>query len=206
MDQDRRFPKALRKGFSNSIGCCGGGIGKNRNYGGACKKTFGESHGQKRRRKMKTRVVLALAALSHAPLLVAGDKAAYPKEKVAEFIVEKLDITSLPSPIRPKKEKGKKTFADYGLTPQRMDENEAIVEVVGGARRLSIKVLDQRPSGIYVCVAEPGQNAGEAKTQSVVLLKRNDSNALLKGHESWREFASCPVIGRSDKDSGASAY
>jgi len=38
MDQDRRFPKALRKGFSNSIGCCGGGIGKNRNYGGACKK------------------------------------------------------------------------------------------------------------------------------------------------------------------------
>src|SRR5216684_4432903 len=105
MDQDRRFPKAPRKGFSNSIGCCGGGIGKNRNYGGACKKTFGESHGQKRRRKMKTRVVLALAALSHAPLLVAGDKAAYPKEKVAEFIVEKLDITSLPSGPRRKKER-----------------------------------------------------------------------------------------------------
>ena len=54
---------------------------------------------------MKTRVVLALAALSHAPLLVAGDKAAYPKEKVAEFIVEKLDITSLPSGPRRKKER-----------------------------------------------------------------------------------------------------
>jgi hypothetical protein len=155
---------------------------------------------------MKTKIALALAALSCAPLTVAGDKAAYPKEKVAEFIVEKLDITSLPSAIRPKKEKGKKTFADYGFTAQRIDENGAIIEVVGAARRLSIKVLDQGPSGIYVCVAELGQNAGEAKTQSVVLLKRKDSNELLKGHESWREFGSCPVSGRSDKDSEVSAY
>jgi hypothetical protein len=157
-------------------------------------------------RKMKTKFALALAALSCAPLMVAGDKAAYPKEKVAEFIVEKLDITSLPPTIRPKKERGKKTFADYGFTAQRVDENEAIIDAVGGARRLSIKVLDQRPSGIYVCVAEPGQNTGEAKTQSVILLKRNDSNALLRGHVSWREFASCPVIGGTDKDSEASAY
>lgn len=155
---------------------------------------------------MKIRVALALAAVSYAPLVVAGDKAAYPKEKVAEFIVEKLDITSLPSAIRPKKEKGKKTFADYGFTAQRVDENEAIIQAVSGTRKLSIKVLDQGPSGIYVCVAEPVQNAGEAKTQSVVLLKRNDSNALLRGHASSREFASCPVIGGSDKDSGASTY
>src|SRR5216684_5297755 len=94
---------------------------------------------------MNTKIALAFAALSCAPLAVAGDRAAYPKEKVAEFIVEKLDITSLPSAIRPKKEKGKKTFADYGLTPQRMDENEAIVEAVGGARRLSIKFSTSGP-------------------------------------------------------------
>jgi hypothetical protein len=49
-----------------------------------------------------------------------------------------------------------------------------------------------------VCFAEPSQNGGEAKTQRVFLLKRKDSNALLKGHESFREFAACPVIGRSD--------
>jgi hypothetical protein len=169
-------------------------------------KTVLFAHGQKRRRKMNIKIALALAALSCAPLTVAGDKAAYPREKVAEFIVEKLDITSLPAAIRPKKEKGKKTFADYGFTTQRVDENETILQAVSGARKLSIKVLDQRPAGIYVCVAEAGQNAGEAKTQSVVLLKRNDSNALLKGHETWREFASCPVIGGSDKDSEASAY
>ena len=155
---------------------------------------------------MNTKIALAFAALSCAPLAVAGDRAAYPKEKVAEFIVEKLDITSLPAAIRPKKEKGKKTFADYGFTAQRVDENEATIQAVGGAKKLSIKVLDQRRSGIYVCVTQPGQNASEVKTQSVILLKRNDPHAPLEGNESWREFASCPVIGGSDKDSEGSAY
>ncbi len=147
---------------------------------------------------MKTKVLLAVVALSYAPLAVAGDEAAYPKEKVAAFVVEKLDLTSLPSAFRPKKEKGKKTFADYGFTAQRMDENEAIIEAAGGVRRFAIKVLGQKSTGIHVCVAEPGENGGETKTQSVVLLKRKNSNALLKGRESFREFAACPVIGGSD--------
>jgi len=147
---------------------------------------------------MKAKVLLAVVALSYAPLGLAGDKAAYPKEKVAAFVVEKLDLTSLPSTFRPKKEKGKKTFADYGFTAQRMEESEAVIEAAGGVKRLAIKVLDQKSSGIYVCVAEPGQNSGPAKAQSVILLKRNDPSALLKGRESFREFAACPVIGGSD--------
>jgi hypothetical protein len=147
---------------------------------------------------MKTKVLLALVMLSCAPFVVAGNEAAYPKENVATFVVEKLDLTSLPSTFRPKKEKGKKTFADYGFTAQKVDENEAMIEAAGGVRRLAIKVLDQKSSGIYVCVAEPGENGGSAKTQSVILLKRKDATALLKGREDFREFAACPVIGGSD--------
>jgi len=154
---------------------------------------------------MKTKVMLALAALSYAPLTVAGDKDVYPRERVAEFIVEKLDVTSLPATIRPKKEKGKKTFADYGFTAQGVDEGETIIQAADGARKLAIKVLDQRSSGIYVCLTESGQIAGQAKLQTVVLLKRNAPNALLKGRESWREFASCPVVGGTVKDSEVSA-
>ena len=152
---------------------------------------------------MKTKVLLAVVALSYAPLGVAGNKAEYPTEKVAEFVIEKLDVTSLPSAFRPKKEKGKKTFADYGFTAQRVDENEAIIEAAGGVKRLAIKVLDQKSSGIYVCVAEPGENGGQAKTESVLLLKRNDSSALLKGRESFREFVACPAIGGSDSTTNA---
>ncbi len=147
---------------------------------------------------MKTKALLAAVALSYASLGVAGNKAEYPNEKVAEFVIEKLDVTSLPSAFRPKKEKGKKTFADYGFTAQRVDENEAVIEAAGGVRRLAIKVLDQKSSGIYVCVAEPGENGSQAKIQSVLLVKRNDASALLKARESFREFAACPVIGGSD--------
>ncbi len=147
---------------------------------------------------MKTKVLLAVVALSYSPLVVAGNEAAYPKENVAAFVVERLDLTSLPSEFRPKKEKGKKTLEDYGFTAQRIDENEAIIEAAGGVRRLAIKVLDQKSSGIYVCVTEPGENGGDTKAQSVVLLKRKNPNALLKGRESFREFAACPVIGGSD--------
>jgi len=147
---------------------------------------------------MKTNVLLAVVALSYAPLVVAGNEAVYPKEKVAAFVVEKLDLSSLPSAFRPKKEKGKKTLADYGFTAQRVDENEAVIEAVGGVRRLTIKVLDENSSGIYVCVSEPGENGGDPRAQSVVLLKRKNPNALLTGHESFREFAACPVIGGSD--------
>jgi hypothetical protein len=153
---------------------------------------------------MKTKVLLAVVALSYTPLVVAGNEAAYPKEKVAAFVVEKLDLTSLPSAFRPKKEKGKKTLADYGFTAQRMDENEAIIEGTGRVGRLAIKVLDQKSSGIYVCVAEPGENGGDTKAQSVLLLKRKNPNALLKGRESFREFAACPVIGGND--SATSSY
>ena len=147
---------------------------------------------------MKTKVLLTVLALSYAPLMVAGNEDSYPKEKVAEFVVEKLDVTSLPSAFRPKKEKGKKTLADYGFTAQRMDEDEAIIEAAGGVRRLAIKVLDQNSSGIYVCVAEPGESGGDTKAQSVVLLKRKNPSGLLNGRESFREFAACPVIGGSD--------
>jgi hypothetical protein len=147
---------------------------------------------------MKTKVLLAVVALSYSPLVLAGNEAAYPKERVAAFVAEKLDLTSLPSEFRPKKEKGKKTFEDYGFIAQRVDENKAIIEAAGEARRLSIKILDQNSSGIYVCVTEPGETGGDPKAQSVVLLKRKNPNTLLKGHESFREFAACPAIGGSD--------
>jgi hypothetical protein len=148
---------------------------------------------------------LKLRKVGYAPQTVAGDKDVYPKERVAEFILEKLDVTSLPAAIRPRKEKGKKTFADYGFTAQEVDERETIIQAGGGTRKLSIRVLDQRPSGIYVCITEPGQIAGQATMQSVVLLKRNDPNTLLKGRESWREFAACPVVGAAEKSPEESA-
>jgi hypothetical protein len=152
---------------------------------------------------MKMNVMLATAALMYAPLAMAGEKGAYPEENVATFVVDKLDMTSLPSAYRPKKEKGKKTLADYGYAAQKVKEKEALVEMAGGARRLSIRILEESGSGIYACVTEPPKDGGNPLTQSVVLLKRKDANGLLKGRETWREFTSCPAIGGSSDDSSA---
>jgi hypothetical protein len=55
--------------------------------------------------KMKTSAVWAILALSYAPIGVATNKAEYPNKKLGEFVIEKLDVTSLSSTFRPKKEK-----------------------------------------------------------------------------------------------------
>jgi hypothetical protein len=192
MDRDRSVPKLLRQEpVDRPMGqsyAAGNSAKRREGLATFKKKPSGEIEWRKRSMKMKTKAVLAVVALSYAPLGVAGNKAEYPNAKVAEFVVEKLDVTSLPSTFRPKKEKGKKTFADYGFTVQTVDENEAVIETANGVKRLAIKVLDQKSSGIYVCVAAPGENGGQAKTQSVLVLKRNDPSTLLKGRESFREL------------------
>jgi hypothetical protein len=142
---------------------------------------------------------IAILALACAPLALAGAKADYPTENVAQFVVEKLDATSLTPVLKPKKEKGKKTFAEYGYSTKRINEKEALVE--SGGRSLRLTVLEQSQKGIYVCVSEPGENGGQPKAQSVVLVKRKDPGALLKGRVSWKEFAACPVIGGESSES-----
>ena len=149
---------------------------------------------------MKSKVLLAVLFLSYVPLGVAGNKVEYPNEKMAEFVVNKLDVTSLPSEFWSKKAKGKKTIADYGFTAQALTDSEAVIEA-DGVKKLAIKILEEKTSGIYACVGTPEINVADTKTQSVILLRMKDSSALLKGRESVREFAACPVIGGSDSSS-----
>jgi hypothetical protein len=186
MGRDKRVNSASRKAFDKNW-----------------RKPSEDIEWQKRSMKMKTRTLLAVLALAFAPLGQAGNKAAYPTEKVAAFVTEKLDLTSLPSTFQLKRAKGKKTIADYGFIAQIVSENEAVIQAASGAEKFAITILDQTSSGIYACVAEPGENGGTARTQTVIFLKRKDASALLRARESWREFAACPVIGGSDSTTSA---
>jgi hypothetical protein len=145
--------------------------------------------------------VLALACGSMA---LASKNAHYPKERMAEFVVEKLNVTTLPSTIRPKPEKKKKTFGDYGYVTRRLDDKEALVEATPGGAQINIRILEQKGSGIYVCVEGPGKNASSGQIQRVLLLKLKNANGLLKGRESWKEFDGCPVIGVDPASAGGS--
>jgi hypothetical protein len=146
---------------------------------------------------------IAILTLACAPLALAGAKAEYPTDNVAQFVLEKLDAASLSPVLKLKKEKGKKTFADYGYSTMKVNENEALVQ--SGGRELKLTVLERSQRGIYVCVSEPGGSGGQPKAQSVVLATRKDAGALLKGRVSWKEFATCPVIGGESNESSGGA-
>jgi hypothetical protein len=152
------------------------------------------------------KVMSGVFLLACMPLAVAKSDEAYPKEKVAEFVVEKLDVTSIPVAIRAKREKGKKTFGDYGYVMRKLDDNEALVEAPQGGSQVTINVLEENKSGIYVCLNGQGQKQSGSQIQRVFLLKLKNGKGLLKGRESWKEFDSCPVIGGAEDDSAADSY
>ena len=143
-------------------------------------------------------------ALAFAPLALAGNDAAYPTEKIAAFVFEKVDVATLPSAIRPKPVKSQKTFGDYGYVAREVDERKALLDSPQGAPKISIEVLEAQKSGIFVCVNSQASGKSNAKFQRVLLLRLKDG--LLKGRETWKEFDACPVIGGGDQDSSSSNY
>jgi hypothetical protein len=147
--------------------------------------------------------VMILASASVA--LARNSAPAYPTAKVAEFVVEKLDATTIPYEMRPKKEKGKKTFSDYGYATRQVDEKEALVEGTAG-RRVAIRVLAQEDDGIYVCIDGTAKNASDGRIQRVLLLRWKGPDGLLKGRESSKDFNSCQVIGGLDDGSAGIPY
>jgi len=144
--------------------------------------------------------------LACAPLVLAGNDAVYPTKKIASFVIEKVDVTSLPCALRPKREKGKKTFGDYGYVARELDERKALLDPPQGVSQISIEVLEAQKSGIYVCMNGQSQKESGARFQRVFLLKLKSANALLKGRETWKEFDSCPAIGGAGEDSSSASY
>ncbi|HEV7514490.1 MAG TPA: hypothetical protein VGO27_22545 [Candidatus Acidoferrum sp.] len=151
------------------------------------------------------KMLCGIIVLVSASVAVANNAASLPKDKVTKFVVENLDVTTLPAGIRPKRDHGKKTFSDYGYVATSLDENQAVVATPTGTQ-ISIKILEQKSSEIYVCVTGPDENASNGKIQRVFLLKVKNSGSLLKGRESWKEFDACPVLGGTDHDSTADSY
>src|ERR1700726_3839992 len=120
------------------------------------------------------KILRGMIALASASVALANNTASYPKDKVTAYVVENLDVTTLPSGIRPKSDHGKKTFNDYGFVTSSSDENQAVVATPAGMQ-INIKILEQKSSEIYVCVAGPGPKAASGQVQRVFLLKIKNS-------------------------------
>jgi hypothetical protein len=61
------------------------------------------------------KVLCGLIVLTCVSLALARNDAAYPSEKVAEFLVEKLDVTTLPPEIQPKPAKVRRHLKILGM-------------------------------------------------------------------------------------------
>jgi len=152
---------------------------------------------------MKNKLVASLLALSCTTVLGASNKEeTYPSGNIAQFVAQKLDLTSLPAAFRLKKEKGKKTLADYKFEARSANGNDAEIIGLGGARSLVIRVLDHNASEVYVCVSKQENSGTSPDTQSVVRLKWKDHGTLLKGYGTSREFAACPSVGIEEPSTG----
>jgi len=60
------------------------------------------------------KLITGVMLLACVPLAMAKGHEDYPTERIAEYVIEKVNIKILPTALRPKLEKGKHTFADYG--------------------------------------------------------------------------------------------
>jgi hypothetical protein len=156
------------------------------------------------RRFMK--FMIGAIVLACAPLGFAGNNGAYPTEKISAFVIEQLDVTTLPAELRPKREKGKKTFGDYGYVTRDVNETGELVDASQGTSRFTLRVLERTSEGIFVCANGQIQKAANAPFQRVLLLKRKDESGLLKSRESWKEYQGCPVTGGVDAGADTSSY
>jgi len=141
------------------------------------------------------KLLSGLLALACVPAALAGNNAPLPKDNVAEFVAERLDVTTLPPSIRPKPRKNMKTFGDYGYVMRQLDDKQILIEATPAGSQINIRILEQKASAIYVCVQAPGQDANSGPIQRVLLLKLKNESGLLKGRESWKEFSGCPELG-----------
>jgi hypothetical protein len=150
-------------------------------------------------------LLFATIAFVCAPLAFANKDAAYPVENVPEFVFKKLDVTSLPEAVRPKAEKRKKTFGDYGYQSAVSGEKEMLISAPSGPQ-IRLRILEQSAKGIYACFTDQAPNSGDVSAQRVVLLKRKDVNGLLKGRDTFKEFDQCPAIPVESGEFEGSAY
>jgi len=151
----------------------------------------------------KTMWVAAAAIVGGVAFGSVHSLAVYAGDKDSGLVLEKLDITSLPSAYRPKKEKGKKTFADYGYTIENRADSNLAIKTPDGAQSLSMRILDDRGTEAYACIAESATNGGDPKVQSVIRLRKKGADALWKARESSKEFASCPEIGENEPEANS---
>jgi hypothetical protein len=85
-----------------------------------------------------------------------------------QAIAERLDLTSFPNSIGPRRDAGLFTFADYGFTVVEANGQTVRFNEPEGGWVFNVTVLDTRNGRLRLCVADNAENGGSYDTVSAL--------------------------------------
>jgi hypothetical protein len=127
---------------------------------------------------------------------VGGPVPKYPTRNLAQFVIDKLDLTSFPSSIGPRRAEGKASFQDYGAFPRKVSEDEADLALKDESWWYRIAILKRTDSDIFACFEDRATYPARYHTQNVLWLLRPDSQSMLNAEISKIAFDDCPPFAR----------
>ncbi|MBA16270.1 MAG: hypothetical protein CMN73_07925 [Sphingomonas sp.] len=105
----------------------------------------------------------------------------------ATEVAERLDVTSFPNSIGPRREADKHRFADYGFTEIADDAGTAELTSADGEWVFRIRVLGASGDTIRICVLDRALNGGSYFTVKPVEISEGDDGLF---HATGREITS----------------
>jgi len=116
---------------------------------------------------------LALSAIL-AFALATPVQAAPGKTDTVDSIIAKLDLTSFPNSVGPRRTEGKKSFADYGFVPTDTDAKGAVL-TAEFRWDMSFTILSSTDKEVHICFWDRALNGGTYNSTSALsLTKRSD--------------------------------
>ena len=131
--------------------------------------------------------------ISAATLLVLGESARASDLKMitAKDVVERLDVTSFPSSIGPRKKAGKKLFSDYAFKSVQMNESSAVL-AESDRWEFKIRVLSGAGEPPTICIEDTAKNGGSYHAQSALRLTESSQTHLLVANKEKTLNKDCP--------------
>lgn len=84
-----------------------------------------------------------------------------------QVLIDKLDVTSFPSSIGPRREKNKIHFSDYGFKLREIRNGAATLETQG-EWKFQIRILDRRAGAAWICIEDKALNGGSYHSQTAL--------------------------------------
>jgi len=109
-----------------------------------------------------------------------AEEIGFPSERSAQFVVERLDVTSFPNSMGPRREQGKTTLLDYGYgIVTYHGEKDVVLKSQERDWTIGVTVLSQGESGAVICWTDKAENGGSYNVQTALKV-RLEANGRLK--------------------------